>query len=245
MRLRDATMIGALLLTGLCAPGRPGYADGPKRPNVVLIIADDMAWDDCGAFGNPKVRTPNLDKLAREGMRFDRAFVTASSCSPSRSSLITGRYPHNTDAEELHWPLPPSQVTFVEKLKGSGYWTAAAGKWHLGNAVKSRFDVVREANPAGFQLAAGKSAKARMTAEGSGAGGAAGGRGAPTGGGCRWARGPRTPPGARPFLVGLPPGDRPGDYRGGGPAGPRGRGVVIAPPPPPDLPAGQNTLPRY
>ena len=134
-------------------------AEGPKRPNVVLIIADDMAWDDCGAYGNPKVRTPNIDRLAREGMRFDRAFVTASSCSPSRSSIITGRYPHNTDAEELHWPLPPEQVTFVEKLKASGYWTAAAGKWHLGNAVKDRFDVVREADPSGFQLPAGKDAK--------------------------------------------------------------------------------------
>src|SRR4051794_22356414 len=144
-------------------------ADGQGRPNVVLIIADDLAWDDCGAFGNPKVRTPDIDRLAQGGMRFDRAFVTASSCSPSRSSLITGRYPHNTDAEELHSPLPPGQVTFVEKLKASGYWTAAAGKWHLGSPAEGRFDLVREANPAGFQLAAGREAKARMTAEGSGA----------------------------------------------------------------------------
>src|SRR5450755_2364658 len=118
--------------------------EGPKRPNVILIIADDMAWDDCGAFGNPRVKTPNIDKLARGGMRFDRAFVTASSCSPSRSSLITGRYPHSTDAEELHWPLPPEQITFVEKLKASGYWTAGAGKWHLGDPAKGRFDLVRE-----------------------------------------------------------------------------------------------------
>ena len=65
-------------------------AEAPKRPNVVLIIADDMAWDDCGAYGNPNVKTPHIDRLAREGMRFDRAFVTASSCSPSRSSMITG-----------------------------------------------------------------------------------------------------------------------------------------------------------
>src|SRR4051812_25219698 len=117
-------------------------AEVPKRPNIVLIIADDMAWDDCGAYENRNVRTPNIDRLAREGMRFDRAFVTASSCSPSRSSLITGRYPHNTDAEELHWPLPAAQATFVEKLKASGYWTAAAGKWHLGPFVKDRFDVI-------------------------------------------------------------------------------------------------------
>ena len=80
-------------------------------------------------------------------MRFDRAFVMTSSCSPSRSSIITGRYPHSTGAEELHWPLPPDQVTFVEKLRASGYWTAAAGKWHLGNAVKDQLDVVREGDP--------------------------------------------------------------------------------------------------
>jgi arylsulfatase A-like enzyme len=144
-------------------------AEGPKRPNIVLIIADDMAWDDCGAYGNRAIRTPHIDRLAREGMRFDRAFVTASSCSPSRSSIITGRYPHNADAEELHWPLPAEQVTFVEKLKARGYWTAAAGTWHLGNAIKARFDVVREADPAGFQLGTGTEAKARMTAQGSGA----------------------------------------------------------------------------
>lgn len=121
------------------------------RPNIILIIADDMAWDDSGAFGNLRVRTPNIDRLAREGMRFTSAFVTISSCSPSRASLITGRYPHNTDAEQLHWPLPAGQVTFVEKLKASGYWTAASGKWHLGPAVKDRFDVVDDPGEAGFQ----------------------------------------------------------------------------------------------
>lgn len=110
-----------------------------------------MAWEDSGVYGNPKVGTPNIDRLARDGMRFTRAFVTASSCSPSRASLITGRYPHNTDAEQLHWPLPAEQVTFVEKLKAAGYWTAASGKWHLGAAVKDRFDVVDDPGEAGFQ----------------------------------------------------------------------------------------------
>src|SRR5262245_42853780 len=155
MRLADVMVIGVLVLRGLCEPDCLCHAAGPQRPNVVLIIADDMAQDDCGAYGNPKVRTPHIERLAREGMRFDRAFVMASSCSPSRASILTGRYPHNTGAEELHWPLPPDQVTFVEKLRASGYWTAAAGKWHLGNAVKARFDVVREANPSAFQLGTG------------------------------------------------------------------------------------------
>jgi N-sulfoglucosamine sulfohydrolase len=127
-----------------------------SRPNIILIIADDMAWHDCGPYGNRAVRTPYLDRLAAEGMRFDRAFVTTSSCSPSRASMITGRYPHATDAEQLHWPLPAEQVTFVEKLRAAGYWTAAAGKWHLGEAIKERFDLVREADPSGFQLPTGK-----------------------------------------------------------------------------------------
>ena len=124
------------------------------RPNIVVIIADDMAWDDCGVFGHPTIRTPNIDGLAAAGMRFENAFLTISSCSPSRCSILTGLYPHNTDAEELHWPLPANQVTFVEHLKSHGYWTGAAGKWHLGNLVRDRFDVVREVDTSGFQLPA-------------------------------------------------------------------------------------------
>ena len=112
-------------------------------PNIVLIIADDMAWNDCGAYGHPHIQTPNLNRLAKQGMRFDQAFLTTSSCSPSRSSIITGKYPHQTDAEQLHWPLPGYNTTFVELLKSSGYWTAQSGKWHLGEEVKDRFDLVR------------------------------------------------------------------------------------------------------
>lgn len=115
-----------------------------KRPNFIVFIADDMAWNDCGAYGHPKIRTPNIDRLAQGGMRFDSAFLTCSSCSPSRSSLITGRYPHNTGARQLHQPLPGDQVTFVELLKRSGYYTASAGKWHLGNATIPKFDTVHQ-----------------------------------------------------------------------------------------------------
>jgi N-sulfoglucosamine sulfohydrolase len=118
------------------------FALADDRPNVILFIADDMAWNDCGAYGHPHIQTPHLDQLARDGMRFDRAFLTCSSCSPSRSSIITGRYPHNTGAHQLHMPLPGEQVTFVEKLTESGYYTAAAGKWHLGNDTKPKFSHV-------------------------------------------------------------------------------------------------------
>ena len=130
------------------------------HPNLVLIIADDMAWDDSSPYGNDSIRTPNLSRLANEGMRFDNAILTISSCSPSRSSIVTGRYPHQTDSEELHWPVPADQITFVEKLKEKGYWTAAAGKWHLGEAIRDRFDEIREVDTSGFQLPSGEAAKA-------------------------------------------------------------------------------------
>ncbi|MBA4065625.1 MAG: heparan N-sulfatase [Isosphaera sp.] len=128
----------AALALALAAPA----AAAP--PNVVVVIADDMAAEDCGAYGHPKVRTPNLDRLARDGVRFDRAFLTCSSCSPSRASILTGRYPHQTGAEQLHWPLPADQVMVSTPLRKAGYWTAAAGKWHLGAAAKKQFDVVEE-----------------------------------------------------------------------------------------------------
>jgi arylsulfatase A-like enzyme len=211
-------------------------AEGPKRPNVILIIADDMAWDDSGAFGHPKIRTPNIDKLARGGLRFDRAFVTASSCSPSRSSLITGRYPHNTDAEELHWPLPPEQVSFVEKLRAAGYWTAAAGKWHLGNPAKKRFDLVREANPAGFQLATGKDAKSRMTAEGTGAAQA----------GCdQWVPVLRDRPRDRPFFLWLAALDPHREYQPGAIDRPHRPEDAVVPPYLPDVPEVREDLALY
>lgn len=122
------------------------------RPNIILIIGDDLSAEDCGPYGNKGVQTPNLARLAGEGMRFTRGFVTTSSCSPSRASLITGKYPHNTDAEQLHWPLPGHHATFVQLLRQAGYYTAAAGKWHLGPEVKKHFDRVIEAGEAGFQL---------------------------------------------------------------------------------------------
>ncbi|MBX2818632.1 MAG: sulfatase [Rhodothermaceae bacterium] len=143
-------MRACILVIGLLFFSSCQQSSDPERPNLVLIIADDMAWDDVGAYGHPHIRTPYLDRLAAEGMRFDRAFLTTSSCSPSRSSIITGRYPHNTGAEQLHWPLPGDQLTFVELLKESGYWTAQAGKWHLGEAVKDRFDVVKDGLTIGF-----------------------------------------------------------------------------------------------
>lgn len=113
-------------------------------PNIVLIIADDVSWNDIGPYGNKNIRTPNLNQLAKEGMVFTEAYLTTSSCSPSRTSIISGLYPHNTDAEQLSWPLPENKQTFVQQLKNAGYWTGLAGKYHMGNPVKNHFDTLLE-----------------------------------------------------------------------------------------------------
>jgi arylsulfatase A-like enzyme len=221
-----------LAIVNLLAAATP-----PSRPNIVLIIADDLAWDDLGAFGHPTLRTPHIDRLAREGMRFDAAFVTASSCSPSRSSLITGRYPHNTDAEQLHWPLPATQATFLEPLRAAGYWTGAAGKWHLGDDAKRRFDVVREADPAGFTLAVGaKSGDTKMSMRQTG----------DIQSGCTdWVPLLRERPRDRPFFVWLAALDPHRDYEENISPRPTRPADVVVPRHLPDTPAVRHELALY
>ncbi|MAS95376.1 MAG: heparan N-sulfatase [Verrucomicrobiales bacterium] len=102
------------------------------KPNFVFIISDDISYDDLGCYGSIDARTPHIDSLAEEGLLFTNAYLTASSCSPSRSSIITGRYPHNNgDASELHraisWHIP----SFPGMLRDAGYYTALAGKDHM------------------------------------------------------------------------------------------------------------------
>jgi N-sulfoglucosamine sulfohydrolase len=113
-----------------------------KKPNIIMIIADDIGWDDIGCYGNEVVQTPNMDRIAKEGIRFDHFYLTTSSCSPSRTSIISGRYPHNTGSAELHTPLPGTVLTFPELLKAAGYFTAQSGKWHMGPAPRSGFDLI-------------------------------------------------------------------------------------------------------
>ncbi len=104
-----------------------------SRPNFVFIIGDDISAEDFGCYGNPGIHTPNIDRLAAQGLRFTNAYLTASSCSPSRSSIFTSRYPHNLEtAAELHGLLPEGIPMFPKLLRDSGYYTAHAGKAHFG-----------------------------------------------------------------------------------------------------------------
>jgi arylsulfatase A-like enzyme len=117
-------------------------AERSHRPNVVVFIADDLGWEETTPYGHPVIRTPNLQRLADEGLRFDRFFLTASSCSPSRSSMFSGRYPHNTGAMNLHVDLKPEVELFIEPLRAAGYHTMLIGKSHGTNhpQVKTKFD---------------------------------------------------------------------------------------------------------
>ena len=120
------------------------------RPNVILFLADDISWNDLGCTGNPAARTPNIDRLAAHGRRFDAAFLTASSCSPSRSSIITGRYPHNNGrAAELHQPIAAHLPWFPRLLREAGYFTALSGKHHM---TSDRLAAGEAPQPAAFEL---------------------------------------------------------------------------------------------
>ncbi len=102
------------------------------RPNVILLIADDMSWDDLGCSGSRCARTPRIDAIAATGLRFTNAFLTASSCSPSRASIMTSRYPHNLGrAAELHEPIPAHIPWLASLMHQAGYFTALVGKNHM------------------------------------------------------------------------------------------------------------------
>lgn len=120
----------------------PGAGADKTPPNIILIIGDDISAEDIGCYGNTAIHTPHIDQLAKEGMRFTNFYLTSSSCSPSRTSILTGRYPHNTGAAELHTPLPEHLDYFPELLKKAGYYTALLGKWHEGPATRRAYDLL-------------------------------------------------------------------------------------------------------
>lgn len=115
-------------------------------PNIVIILADDLGYGDLGCYGSPTIFTPNLDRMAAEGLRFTDFYSPAEVCTPSRTALLTGRYPIRSGMcghRRVLFPnskggLPAKEFTIAEALQGKGYATAHLGKWHLGNHEGSR-----------------------------------------------------------------------------------------------------------
>ncbi|WP_300435569.1 sulfatase [Christiangramia sp.] len=114
-----------------------GVTQESSKPNIILVMADDLGYGDLESYGHPLNRTQNLSKMADEGMRFTSFYSSASTCTPARASLLTGRYPLRVGLPRVLYPeadkgLPADEITIAELLKKVGYTTKCVGKWHLG-----------------------------------------------------------------------------------------------------------------
>ncbi|PWU21535.1 MAG: arylsulfatase [Verrucomicrobia bacterium] len=136
----------SILLILLCTANLSAPLYAAKPPNIIIILADDLGYGDLSCYGHPTIRTPNLDRMAAEGMRFTDFYVAACVCTPSRAALMTGRLPIRIGMAGLSAPghrdvlvpkdtggLPLEETTIASALKTKGYATQCIGKWHLGH----------------------------------------------------------------------------------------------------------------
>jgi arylsulfatase A len=124
----------ALILTGCFGEETPKQ----PMPNFIVIMADDLGYGDIGSFGATDISTPNIDRMAAEGIKFTAAYAASSICSPSRAAFLTGRYPQRMGINAVFFPesftgLPEHEITIADILKQQGYQNAIFGKWHVGH----------------------------------------------------------------------------------------------------------------
>lgn len=125
-----------ILMLLVCGLAIGAEAQARTRPNIVIFLADDLGYGDLGCYGHPRIKTPNLDAFAKEGVRLTQCYSASAVCSPSRSAILTGRTPHRNGvytwiAAESEVHLRTSEITLPKLLKESGYETCHVGKWHL------------------------------------------------------------------------------------------------------------------
>ena len=139
------TVSSSVALTSQAADSTDGGNDGSQRPNIVLLVADDLGYGELGCQGNPQIPTPHIDSIAGSGVRFTNGYVTAPYCSASRAGLMTGKYqnrfgyefnPVGAFNEDAEAGLPVGERTLGDHLHDAGYATGLIGKWHLGGTAK-------------------------------------------------------------------------------------------------------------
>lgn len=127
-----------IAVVSMLALALPAWAAGPAKPNIVVILGDDMGYADIGVHGCKDIPTPNIDSLARDGVRFTNGYVSGPYCSPTRAGLLTGRYQtrfgHEFNPGGGTQGLPVTETTIADRLKAAGYATGLVGKWHLGSS---------------------------------------------------------------------------------------------------------------
>ena len=133
-------LCGTMLTVAVC--NRVTAATRSGRPNILVIVADDLGYGDLGCYGATRIKTPHVDRLAADGVRFTAGYAPSSTCTPTRYSLFTGEYAWRQTAKRtgiLDGDAPlciePGRLTLPQSLKNSGYTTGAIGKWHLGLAM--------------------------------------------------------------------------------------------------------------
>lgn len=130
-----------LAVSAFCVTQLPTIAANSK-PNILIFLADDLGYGELGCQGNPEIPTPNIDSIAKNGIRFTQGYVSGPYCSPTRAGLMTGRYQtrfgHEFNGAGAKFGLPTSEKTIADRLKALGYATCAIGKWHLGAETQFR-----------------------------------------------------------------------------------------------------------